>query len=343
MSGIRVVHYGLGPIGAAVAAHIARRPGFVPVGAIDIDAGITGRDLGQVAGLGRRTGVVVESNAADVLARLRPDVVVHCTSSSLARVAPQLEAIVRAKSSVVSTTEELAYPYRTDARVAERLDRLARTHGVAVLGTGVNPGFAMDALPIAVTAVCARVDRIVVERVQDARIRRLPFQLKIGAGLTRREFEARVKAGTVRHVGFTQSIAMIGDALGWSFDRIAEDIRPRIAARRIVGDRLTVERGRVSGLVQHAVGYRRGRPLVTLHLEAYLGAPETYDAVHVEGSPGLALRFEGGIHGDVATASIVVNSIPTVLAAAPGLHTMRDLPLPSFFPGPRATRRVARR
>ncbi len=73
--------------------------------------------------------------------------------------------------------------------------------------------------------------------------------------------------------------------------------------------------------------------VIRLHLEAYLGAPETYDAVEIEGSPHLSMKFAGGIHGDIATASIVVNSIPRVLAAAPGLHSMRDLPLPSFFPG----------
>jgi 4-hydroxy-tetrahydrodipicolinate reductase len=79
------------------------------------------------------------------------------------------------------------------------------------------------------------------------------------------------------------------------------------------------------------VGYRGDEPVIRLHMEAYLGAPESYDAVTVEGSPRLAMKIAGGIHGDIATASIVVNSIPKVIAARPGLQTMRTLELPSFF------------
>ena len=87
------------------------------------------------------------------------------------------------------------------------------------------------------------------------------------------------------------------------------------------------------GIVQDGIGYRKGEPVITLHMEAYLGAPESYDAVEVKGSPELKMKIAGGVHGDIATASITVNSIPKVLAAPPGLHTMRDMPIPSFFPG----------
>jgi 4-hydroxy-tetrahydrodipicolinate reductase len=215
--------------------------------------------------------------------------------------------------------------------LARRLDNRARKAGVAILGTGVNPGFAMDSIPIALPAVCERVDSVVVNRLQDARIRRLPFQQKIGAGLTPEQFAKKVQDRSVRHVGFTQSIAMIGDALGWTLDRITDDIKPKIAEHEVASDLLAVDPGYVCGIIQDGVGYRNRKPVIRLHLEAYLGAPETYDSVEIEGSPRLSLKFAGGIHGDIATASIVVNSIPKVLSSSPGLHTMRDLPLPSFF------------
>ena len=333
MPNIRVLHFGLGPIGVAIVKQVAERAGLKIVGAVDIDAAKAGRDLGEVAGLPRKTGVKVQADAAKALKASKPDVVVHCTSSSLARVMPQLEDILASGTSVVSTTEELAYPMRTHARQARRLDGLAKKRKAALLATGVNPGFAMDALPIAITAVCERVDRIVVNRVQDARIRRLPFQQKIGAGLTLAQFQKQVGRGSVRHVGFTQSIAMMGDALGWKLDRITDEVKPRVADTPVASDLLAVEAGHVCGIIQDGVGYRKGVAVIRLHLEAYLGAPETYDAVEVEGSPHLSMKFAGGIHGDIATASIVVNSIPRVFDAAPGLHTMRDLPLPSFFPG----------
>ena len=333
MSIIRVAHCGLGPVGAAVVQQMARRGGFKSVGGIDIDPAKVGRDLGDVAGLTRRLGVKVSPDVSRTLKATRPDVVVLCTSSTIKTALPQIETILKSKTPIVATTEELAYPGYTHVRMARRIHAWAKRARVGVLATGVNPGFAMDALPIMVTAVCERVDRVVVNRVQDARSRRLPFQQKIGAGLTTEQFQRQVDEGSVRHVGFTESIAMIGDALGWRLDRITDDVQPKIAAATISSEFLAVDPGYVSGIIQDGVGYRNGQPVIRLHMEAYLGAPESYDSIDIEGSPGLSVRIPGGIHGDIATASIVVNSIPKVLDAAPGLHTMRDLPLPSFFHG----------
>jgi 4-hydroxy-tetrahydrodipicolinate reductase len=333
MAAIRVMHFGLGPIGAAVVKQVAARQGFKIVGGIDIDPAKAGRDLGDVVGLPKRLGVKVSGDAAKALKAAKPDVVVLCTSSSIKRVMPQIETILAAKVPIVSTTEELAYPGYTHIRSARQIHAWAKKAKAAVLGTGVNPGFAMDALPIALTAVCERVDRITVNRIQDARIRRLPFQQKIGAGLTTEQFERKVSDGSVRHVGLTESIAMLADAMGWTLDRITDDIQPKLASVTISSEYLAVDPGYVCGIVQDGVGYRKGEAVLRLHLEAYLGAPESYDAIEIEGSPRISQKIAGGIHGDVATASIVVNSIPRVMAAPPGLHTMRSLPLPSFFPG----------
>ena len=327
------MHFGLGPIGAAIAKQIAARPGFKIVGAIDIDPAKIGRDVGDVVGLSRRIGAKVSGDAEKALKSTRPDVVILCTSSSIKKVMPQIETILNSKTAIVSTTEELSYPGYTHIRQAKQIHNLAKKKKVAVLGTGVNPGFAMDALPIALTAVCERVDRVVVNRIQDARIRRLPFQQKIGAGLTTEQFQKKADDGSVRHVGLTESIAMIADALGWTLDRITDEIQPKMATATVASEYLAVDAGYVCGIVQDGVGYRKSEPVIKLHMEAYLGSPETYDSVEIEGSPNLSMRVAGGIHGDVATASIVVNSISKVLSAPPGLHTMRDLPLPSFFPG----------
>jgi len=330
---IRVLHFGLGPIGAAIVKQVAARAGFRVVGGVDIDPAKAGRDLGDIVGLTRRLGVKVWDDAKKALKATKPDVVVLCTSSSIKKVMPQIETILKARKPIVSTTEELSYPGYTHIRQARQIHAWAKKAKVGILGTGVNPGFAMDALPIALTAVCERVERVTVNRVQDARIRRLPFQQKIGAGLTTEQFQRKVDDGSVRHVGLTESIAMIADALGWTLDRISDDIRPKLATVTISSEFLAVDPGYVSGIIQDGVGYRKGEPVIRLHMEAYLGAPESYDSVDIEGSPRLSMKLAGGIHGDVATASIVVNSIPKVLAAPPGLHTMRDLPLPSYYPG----------
>jgi len=330
---IRVMHFGLGPIGNAVVTQMAARKGFRSVGGIDVAEDKVGRDLGVVAGLERRLRAIVSADAKAALKAATPDVVVLCTSSSLESVMPQIEVILKAKVPIVSTTEEMAYPVGPNRRLAKKIDELARKAKVAVLGTGVNPGFTMDALPITLTGVCERVDAVAVDRVQDASVRRLPFQRKIGAGLTAEAFRARVDAGSVRHVGLAESVTMIADAIGWKLDRITDEIRPKIAERQISSQFLTVEPGFVCGLLQDGIGYRGDEAVITLHMEAYLGAPESYDAVRISGSPALSMTIAGGVHGDVATASMVVNSIPKVLQAAPGFHTMRSLPIPSFFGG----------
>jgi len=330
---IRVLMYGLGPIGAAVARQVASRKGFQIVGAVDIDRNKIGLDLGQVIGLDKKLRVRITNDAVGAIKSGKPDVAVLCTSSSLEQVMPQIEIVLKKKVAIVSTTEELSYPVGKNRALAKRINALAKKARVAVVGTGVNPGFAMDALPITLTGICERVDAIRVDRIQDARSRRLPFQQKIGSGLTKEQFAQKVKDGSVRHVGLAESVTMIADAMGWKLDKVTDEIHPKIADKLVESELLAVDPGYVCGIVQDGIGYMKGKPVVTLHMEAYLGAPESYDSVTVEGNPRITQKIAGGLHGDVATASITVNSIPKILRVAPGLRTMADMPIPSWFGG----------
>jgi hypothetical protein len=309
--------YGLGPIGAAVARQIVSRKGFQIVGAVDIDRAKIGLDLGDVIGLGKKLKIRVTNDATGAIKSGKPDVAVLCTSSSLKKVMPQIEGVLKKKVAIVSTTEELSYPVGK----------------VAVVGTGVNPGFAMDALPITLTGICERVDSIRVDRIQDARSRRLPFQQKIGSGLNTEQFAQKVKDGSVRHVGLAESVQMIADAMGWKLDKVTDEIHPKIADKGVESELIAVDPGYVCGIIQDGIGYSKGKPVITLHMEAYLGAPESYDAVTIEGNPRVTSKVIGGLHGDVATASITVNSIPKILRVTPGLRTMADMPIPSWFGG----------
>lgn len=330
---IRVLFYGLGPIGAAVARQVASRKGFQIVGAVDIDRAKIGLDLGQVIGLDKKLRVRVTNDAVGAIKAGKPDVAVLCTSSSLKKVMPQIETVLSKKVAIVSTTEELSYPVGKNRALAKKIDALAKKAKVAVLGTGVNPGFAMDALPITLTGICERVDSIRVDRIQDARSRRLPFQQKIGSGLNKEQFAKKVKDGSVRHVGLAESVQMIADAMGWKLDKVTDDIQPKIAEQGVESELIAVDPGYVCGIIQDGIGYSKGKPVITLHMEAYLGAPESFDAVTIEGNPRITQKIAGGLHGDVATASITVNSIPKILRVSPGLRTMADMPIPSCFGG----------
>jgi hypothetical protein len=325
--------YGLGPIGAAVARQIVSRKGFQIVGAVDIDRAKIGLDLGEVIGLDKRLKVRITNDVAGAIRAGKPDVAVLCTSSSLKQIMPQIEGVLKKKVAIVSTTEELSYPVGKNRALAKKIDALAKKAKVAVVGTGVNPGFAMDALPITLTGICERVDSIRVDRIQDARSRRLPFQQKIGSGLNKEQFAQKVKDGSVRHVGLAESVTMIADAMGWKLDKVTDEIHPKIADKPVESELIAVDPGYVCGIIQDGIGYAKGKPVITLHMEAYLGAPESYDAVTVEGSPRITQKIAGGLHGDIATASITVNSIPKVLRVTPGLRTMADMPIPSWFGG----------
>src|SRR4026208_864235 len=176
---IRVLLVGLGRIGSSGAKQIVARKGFQLVGAVDIDPQKVGRSAAEVIGLERALRVTGTGDIGKTINKGKPHVAVLCTSSSLKSVVGQFEEVLKHRVPIVTTTEEAAYPSRENRRVAARLDAAEREAEGAVLGTGVNPGFTMDALPIALTAVCERVDSIEVLRVQDARIRRVPGPMKV--------------------------------------------------------------------------------------------------------------------------------------------------------------------
>jgi 2,4-diaminopentanoate dehydrogenase len=301
------------------------------VGAIDKDPTKAGRDLGEVVGAPDAPwGVVVLADAAAMLDR-PVDVVVHSTSSYLESVMDQLLACLSAGCCIVSTCEELAYPWRKHPGLSSQLDAAAKEEGVALLGTGVNPGFVMDKLVLTLSAVSQRVDSAKAVRIVDASQRRLPLQKKIGAGMTTEEFRTQVAAGAIKHHGLPESAAMVADGLGIALDDISETIEPVIAEKSVKTEFLEVTAGQVAGVHQIARGTSGGKEKIYLELKMYVGAKQPGDTIELKGEPNISLVIPGGTHGDIATAAVGVNAIPAILAAPAGLRTARDLPL-SFFP-----------
>ena len=325
---IRAVQYGCGPIGCSVAALASRRAGIELIGAVDIDPEKVGKDLGQVAGLGQDVGVLITDDFATLAAGQKPDVVFHTTGSSFERVFDQLVSIAEAGVNVVSTCEELSFPWRRAPELAAQLDEVARKHDVTILGTGINPGFLMDLWPLAMTGVVQKVTKVRSMRIQDATTRRLPFQQKIGAGRTPEEFQQLIALGTLRHVGLPESLEMIADGLGWDLDDVTESIEPVMAEKQVSSQYMTVEPGQAAGVKQVAIGRSGGKVVLELEFQAFLGAPDSYDAVYIEGEPNMEVVVKGGTHGDLGTAAMTVNAARRVVEALPGLKTMKDLPVP---------------
>src|SRR3989442_10055378 len=259
---IRAIQYGVGPIGASIAKLMREKQAIEIIGAIDTDPAKIGRDLGEVIGATDAPwGVSISADAKEVLEQTA-DVLMHSSSSSLAKVMDQLLACLEAECCIVSTCEELSYPFRTHPELAAKLDSAAKEWGVALIGTGVNPGFVMDKLVITLPPVSQRIEHAKALRVVDASKRRLPLQKKIGAGMSVEEFREKVKAGVIKHVGLPESVAMIADSLNLQVDEIIETIEPKVAAERVQTEYLTVEPGQAAGGHQIARGLAAGKELI---------------------------------------------------------------------------------
>lgn len=328
---IRAVQYGVGPIGAAIVRLMHEKKSIELIGAIDSDPAKAGLDLGDLVGAPDAPwGVEITDDAAAMLGE-SADVVIHSTSTHLPSVMDQLMACLAAESCVVSTCEELSYPYRKYPELAAQLDAEAKTWGVALIGTGVNPGFVMDKLLITLSAASQEIESARAIRIVDASKRRLPLQKKVGAGMSVEEFRAQVAEGKIKHHGLPESVAMVSDALGLNVDEITETIEPVVARELIKTNFLEVAAGQAAGVHQIARGYAGRVEKIYMELQMFVGAQDPRDSVEILGNPNLSLTIPGGTHGDIATASVVVNCIPAILDASAGLRTSRDMPM-CFLP-----------
>jgi len=330
METIRVIQYGLGPIGNMITGIISEKDHLSLVGAVDIDPDKKGKDAGDLAGC-PSLGVEVTDDAGNI----EGDIAVVTTTSDREKITAQILDIVSSGLNVVTTCEELSYPWKTDSDRAEQIDKEAWKNEVSVLSTGVNPGFLMDFLPLVLTGVCRDVRRITVERIQDAGQRRIPFQKKIGAGLSPDEFNECAEKGAIRHVGLTESMHMIGAALGWDIERTEDTVEPVIAEKEIRAGSVTVAEGYARGVLQTGRAWMHGKKVITLVFKAAVGEPDPRDRIHIEGTPVIDSVIQGGVNGDIATCAITVNAIPVVVRAQPGLRTMADIQPISCFGGKR--------
>jgi hypothetical protein len=330
MNLIKVAQFGLGPIGLETLKLAANKPWAKIVGGIDINPAFIGKPLAKITGDKKVGPAKVYRSLEELLQVAKPDVIFHTAVSKVSTAYPQIEPIVRRGISVVSSCEELLYPALREPKLAAQLDAACRAGGARVLGTGVNPGFVMDVLPVCLTGVCRDVQAVHVQRVVDATTRRGPLQRKIGSGWTPAEFEKRFKAGTAGHAGLKESAALIAHALGWKLDELVETGKAMVALQDIKTPHVTVAKGQCCGIHQVAVGRIKGKVKITLDIKMYLQAPNPHDSVQIVGEPAINNIITTGVAGDGATVASLVNAAPRVLKAPPGLLLMTDIGVPSF-------------
>ena len=322
---IRILQVGLGYIGLEITRILGDRGGYLVTGAVDRDPGKNGDDLGTLAGLDKPLPVRVNGSLDQALAAADAEVAILATGSRMEGITPLVLELIDHGVSVLSTCEELVYPWRSHENLARQIDAAARKQGVTVLATGVNPGFLMDFLPLVITRLAGKVDSLTVERVQDAGSRREAFQRKIGAGLSVEAFQERVAAGHFGHAGLVTSIELLAAGLGWPLDETSETIEPVLASTDLHTEFVDIATGQVAGVHQVGRGFTGGKEAITLNFRAAVGEARSFDAIRMAGSPPLEVTFPGGVPGDVATGAITVNAIPLLMQSPPGLRTMADL------------------
>lgn len=332
---LRILHVGLGPLGKMMIADMARRGVARVTAAVDIDPAIIGHPLTAIV---PECGFdfTVSSTIAEAARKGPFDAALLTTSSDLAKCMGSLRELLALGLPIVSTCEELLYPWLRHPAAADELQQLAIKHGGRLLGTGVNPGFLMDTLPVAATAVCRSVRSVRIWRIQDATPRRIPFQKKIGAGLDDAGFAARIKDGSLRHVGLGESIHFVAHYLGMKIDKWDESIEAVKADRDLSAAIGPIRKGMAAGVRQVARAWAKGAPttdapLIQMEFQAAIGQADPHDRVVIDGEPPIDMTLRGGVHGDIATSAISINSIPSLIAAPPGLHTMATIPLVHFI------------
>jgi 4-hydroxy-tetrahydrodipicolinate reductase len=323
---LKVIVVGLGPIGLNAAKAVAEDKTLKLVGLVDIDPSKRGKTLGQLTGNGGKGGPKVVASIAEA-AKAKPQVAIVTTASHFAKVAPTLRECIKRRMHVCSSCEEMSFPQYLNPVLAKKIDAEAKKAKVALLGTGVNPGFVMDYLPVVLSSQVAKVRGVKVFRRLDAATRRMPLQKKVGATMTTGEFAALKAKNAIGHMGIGESAAMIATGLG----RKPKKGSVRIGLDPVIADRPMdsllgrIEPGKVCGMRNTAKWSGEGLS-VELDLIMAIGTTDPHDRVEIDGPVPLKLRIEGGTPGDTATVAAMLNGARVLPTAPPGLHTMLTIP-----------------
>lgn len=323
---IKFISFGLGTIGLEILKVLLNKKNFKLVGAVDIKDELINKDIGELIGF-EKLNVLIKKN---ILEFEKCDIVVHSTGSKIKDTFEQFKFLLSNGYNVISTCEELFYPYYFHKKEAEELDRIAKENGTRILGTGINPGFILDTLVAFTSTLSIEIEKISAERILDASKRRKQLQLKVGSGLTVEEFNKLKKENKIGHVGLLESLFFVFDALNLEIREFNEILEPLIAEEDIRTEYLEVKKGFVRGQFQKVSGVSKDGKIIELTLIMALNEKESFDKVKILGKPNIELIIKNGIQGDLGTAAVISNYIPILLNKGPGLYTTKDLNLPRF-------------
>lgn len=315
---VRIAVVGLGSLGAAVLRAAATDDRIEIVGVIEIDPARVGSVV---------DGTPVVGSVGEL--SVRPDLVVHATESRPERIVDHVVSFLDAGIDVITAAEGLFDPWLRHPDEAARIDAAARNAGATFTGTGINPGFILDQLALDLAAATTDVQAIRMSRTV-ATTETGPGDVEhVGFGLSVPEFERRIADGSVEgHIGTPESFVQIAERLGLEIDRVEETWEPIIrdsAVQTKIGE---IPAGHVAGIVQTATALRGGVPVLSARMRFVYGdadEPQS-DTIEIDGQHPMSLTIAPAVVSVVGAAQVIVNAIPLVRAAEPGIVSSLDLP-----------------
>lgn len=340
MENVKVAIWGFGAMGSGVAKVLLAKKGVDIVGVCDIHPARVGKSIFEVLGVekGDRADVIVNPKIEEVAFNKNCDICVIATDSFTKKAFPKIKYVLEQGINVVSTAEEMSYPKAQQPELAGELDRIARENGVTVLGTGINPGLMMDLLAICLTGCMTDVETVTCRRVNSLS----PFGPAVmeeqGVGVTVEAFEKGVQDGTLAgHVGFAESVGMIAEALGWNVEKFEQQMKPIVTTVDRKSPYGFAAAGDVAGVNMTGQGYVDGEVKIDMYhpqqIEPEMEGTHTGDYIILKGTPEVNMAINPEVDGGIGTIAMVVNMIPHVINARPGLKTMIDLPVPRAIMG----------
>ena len=337
---VRVAIWGFGAMGSGMAKMLATKKGVEIVAVCDMHPDRIEKDIYDVLGIerGDRKPVIINPNVEEIIKEGAADICLVATDSYTAKAFPKLKYVMEQKINVISTAEEMAYPKAQEPELTVELDKIAKANGVSVLGTGINPGLIMDLLVTVLTGCMTDVTHVEAKRVNSLS----PFGHAVmeeqGVGITLDEFNNGVKDGTLAgHVGFAESISMIGDAIGWPVEKIEQQMKPIVTTVDRKSPYGFAAAGNIAGVNMTGQGFVNGEVKIDMihpqQIEPEMEGTHTGDYIVLKGSPEVNMSIKPEVDGGLGTIAMCVNMIPQVINSHPGLKTMLDLPVPRAIMG----------
>ncbi|MDU1411738.1 MAG: 2,4-diaminopentanoate dehydrogenase [Clostridium sp.] len=340
MDKVKVVLWGFGAMGSGMAKMLLTKKGVEIVGVCDMHPERVNKSIYDILKVDRedRQDVIINGNIEEVLTERCCDICLCATDSFTKNAFPKLKYALEQKVNVISTAEEMSYPRAQNPELAEELDKIARENGVTILGTGINPGLIMDLLVVCLTGCMTDVTHVEAKRVNSLS----PFGPAVmeeqGVGLKVDEFKKLVQEGTLAgHVGFSESVNMIADAIGWKVEKFEQQMEPIVTKVDRKSPYGFAAAGDVAGVNMTGQGYVDGQVKIDMihpqQIEPELEGTYTGDYITLKGTPEVNMSIKPEVNGGLGTIAMVVNMIPNVINARPGLKTMIDLPVPRAIMG----------